>query len=83
MTPLQQRMITALTKSAEFINNRLQVNITPADRELRDEIYDILNTNLSSPELEVHQDTVLEKLNKTLQQTNTQLDYLNKTIQRR
>ena len=73
MTDLQNRMILLLECCLPRIRNKA----------LADDIREILDTNLSSPELQAHQDGSIDKLNKTLKETNTMLDYLNKTIQRR
>ena len=82
MTDLQNRMITALGEAYNLLSDERVLMKNTRIEQLKKEIRSILDTNLSSPELKVHQDGSIDKLNKTLQQTNTQLDYLNKTLQR-
>ena len=66
MTPLQNRMITALSNINDMLTTRPIKNRTELEKELLLEIRAILNTDLSSPELQVTEQETLVGLLKNI-----------------
>ena len=91
MTNIQNRMISALSKTVDLLPKLIQTNrkLVKADAyDLLDEITDILDTDVTeSPEFEVAKEEPLVKaitlLTKTMDKLGTSFEHINTTLNRK